>query len=62
MRAAHAQDWEQGFLRGLQGSCLVLPLLSESALRPLVDAKAGVKDNCLLEYEVARRARQAGRR
>jgi len=49
------EEWKQGFLSGLRGSCLFMPLISKGALKPLKakymnPARA---DNLLLELEMA---------
>lgn len=55
------EEWEQGFRLGLQESCLFIPLVSEKALRPLLEGEyKGQQDNLLIEFENALGMREQG--
>lgn len=57
------KDWREGFLNGLERSCLFLPIVSEAAVAPIkeVSANDSKDDNVLLEYETALRLKAARR-
>ena len=61
-RLVGGENWKDQFLSALERSCLFLPLLSASALRPLrKDRDINENDNFLLEMETALKLREEKR-
>ncbi|KAJ3193136.1 hypothetical protein HK101_005360 [Irineochytrium annulatum] len=56
----HGENYKAEFLRGLAGSCLFLPIVSEGVLKHMLDLEEGSIDNVLLEWAHAVEMRDKG--
>ncbi|KAJ3149667.1 hypothetical protein HK101_002026 [Irineochytrium annulatum] len=56
----HGENYKAEFLRGLAGSCLFLPIVSEGVLKGMMDLQEGSIDNVLLEWAHAVDMRDQG--
>ena len=54
------EDWQTGFLRGLNNALVICILISAKALQGIVENAATKQDNYLLEIEMALARAEAG--